>query len=136
MPFVLDTSLAMTWALKDEGYLIADSAIERLRADEAFVPNLWWYEVRNALLMNERRGRLNKEETAFFLHQLSRLSIKIDFLHNEDQVFALARRHKLTFYDSAYLEIAVRRSCQLATFDKALMRAARSEKVPLLDHQQ
>jgi predicted nucleic acid-binding protein len=133
MPFVLDASLAMTWAIEDEGHPIADVAIERLRVDEAFVPNIWWYEVRNSLLMNERRNRINKEDTAFFLHELSRLSIKIDFMHDQDQVLALARRHRLTFYDSAYLEIAIRRSCQLATFDKALMRAARSEKVPLLD---
>lgn len=133
MPFVLDASLAMTWAIEDEGHPIADIAIERLRVDEAFVPNIWWYEVRNSLLMNERRNRINKEDTAFFLHELSRLSIKIDFMHDQDQVLALARRHRLTFYDSAYLEIAIRRSCQLATFDKALMRAARSEKVPLLD---
>ncbi len=133
MPFVLDASLAMTWAIEDEGHPIADIAIERLRVDEALVPNIWWYEVRNSLLMNERRNRINKEDTAFFLHELSRLSIKIDFMHDQDQVLALARRHRLTFYDSAYLEIAIRRSCQLATFDKALMRAARSEKVPLLD---
>jgi predicted nucleic acid-binding protein len=133
MSFVLDASLAMTWAIEDEGHPIADVAIERLRVDEAFVPNIWWYEVRNSLLMNERRNRINKEDTAFFLHELSRLSIKIDFMHDQDQVLALARRHRLTFYDSAYLEIAIRRSCQLATFDKALMRAARSEKVPLLD---
>lgn len=132
MPFVLDASLAMTWALKDEGHQIADIAIERLRTDEAFVPNVWWYEVRNALLMNERRGRLNQEGTTFYLNQLARLSINIDFMHNQDQVFMLARRHRLTLYDSAYLEIAVRRSCQLATFDKALMRAARSERVSLV----
>lgn len=45
---------------------------------------------------------------------------------------ALARRHQLTVYDAAYLELALRRGALLATFDRALANAARAEKVPVL----
>ena len=45
---------------------------------------------------------------------------------------ALARSHRLTSYDAAYLELALRRGLPLATRDKALQAAARLEGVPLL----
>jgi predicted nucleic acid-binding protein len=37
---------------------------------------------------------------------------------------ALARKHNLTAYDAAYLELALRADCKLATLDTALARAA------------
>ena len=45
---------------------------------------------------------------------------------------ALARSHRLTSYDAAYLELALRRGLPLASRDKALQAAARLEGVPLL----
>jgi predicted nucleic acid-binding protein len=45
---------------------------------------------------------------------------------------ALARSHRLTSYDAAYLELALRRSLPLASRDKALQAAAQLEGVPLL----
>jgi len=45
---------------------------------------------------------------------------------------ALARRHRLTVYDAAYLELAQREGVPLATLDGALAAAARAEGVPVL----
>lgn len=45
---------------------------------------------------------------------------------------ALARSHRLTSDDAAYLELALRRSLPLAKRDKALQAATRLEGVPLL----
>jgi predicted nucleic acid-binding protein len=45
---------------------------------------------------------------------------------------ALARSHRLTSYDAAYLELALRRGLPLASRDQALQAAARAEGVPLL----
>jgi predicted nucleic acid-binding protein len=45
---------------------------------------------------------------------------------------ALAGKHGLTSYDAAYLELALRRGLPLATRDRELRKAARSERVPLL----
>jgi predicted nucleic acid-binding protein len=45
---------------------------------------------------------------------------------------ALARGHRLTVYDAAYLELALREDLPLATLDAALARAARVEAVPLI----
>jgi predicted nucleic acid-binding protein len=45
---------------------------------------------------------------------------------------ALARTHRLTSYDAATLELALRLGLPLASRDQALQAAARSEGVPLL----
>ena len=44
-------------------------------------------------------------------------------------VIALARRHRLTVYDAAYLELALRERLELATLDAALAEAARREGI-------
>ena len=44
----------------------------------------------------------------------------------------LAERHRLTLYDAAYLELALRRGLPLATLDRELRAAARGEKVKVL----
>jgi len=45
---------------------------------------------------------------------------------------ALGRKHKLTSYDAAYLELAMRRGVAPATLDKNLRKAAMMEGVPVL----
>jgi hypothetical protein len=47
---------------------------------------------------------------------------------DSDTTLQLARAHRLTIYDAAYRELAVRRHLALVTFDAALAAAARSEK--------
>ena len=44
----------------------------------------------------------------------------------------LARRHRLTVYDAAYLELAVRERLDLATLDENLAEAARREGVAVI----
>ena len=96
MPFVLDASIAVTWAFEDENHPEAALALDRLQADEARVPSLWWFELRNALLVNERRGRLTEAGTAGFLRDVARLAIALDRSPDETGVLTLARRHRLT----------------------------------------
>ncbi len=132
MPFVLDASIAACWAFQDEDDSIADLALERIRTDEALVPSLWWFEVRNILIVNERRGRLVEADTATFLRGLSRLGIVIDRATEESAVLTLARRYRLTVYDASYLELAQREAISLATLDKDLKAAAKAAGAALL----
>jgi predicted nucleic acid-binding protein len=69
---------------------------------------------------------------ARFLRDISRLAITIDASPNEAEVLTLARRHRLTVYDAAYLELAGREALQLATLDEELAAAARAEQVALV----
>lgn len=64
---------------------------------------------------------------------LGDLPIQFDRAAGSDGVMDLARRHRLTAYDAAYLELAQRERVPLATLDGALMRAASAESVALLD---
>ena len=132
MPFVLDASVAACWAFDDEDHPVAALALERVRTDEARVPSLWWFEVRNTLIVNERRGRLTENDTAAFLRGLARLGVTVDRSPVEADVLTLARRHRLTVYDAAYLELARRDGVPLATLDTALATAARAERHPML----
>ncbi len=132
MPFVLDASVAVCWAFDDEDHSVAELALERVRTDEARVPSLWWFEVRNTLIVNERRGRLTESDTATFLLGLARLRVTVDRSPNEADVLTLARHRGLTVYDAAYLELARREGAPLATLDAALATAARAERAPLL----
>lgn len=132
MPFVLDASVVACWAFKDEDHPRADLALIRIGTDEALVPSLWWFEVRNILVMNERRKRLTEIDTANFLKQISRLAIKTDRIPEEAAVLRLSRTRRLTVYDASYLELAQREGVPLATLDAHLARAARAESVGLI----
>jgi predicted nucleic acid-binding protein len=132
MSFVLDASVTACWAFADETDAIASLARRLLPLDTATSPSIWWFEVRNVLIVNERRGRITEPETLVFLGQLGQMPITIDATPNEADLLMLARRHRLTVYDSAYLELARRRGEPLATLDSKLKAAARAESVALI----
>jgi len=130
--FVLDASVVITWAMRDEDHPLADRAFLQVQATSAIVPAIWWYEIRNILILNERRNRITPLDCAQFLHDLSRFRIEVESPKDGTHVIDLARRHKLSVYDSAYLALAVRERLPLATLDKALEAAALAEGIPLL----
>jgi predicted nucleic acid-binding protein len=132
MAFVLDASITACWAFQDEDHPDAGLAFHRMRAEEAVVPCLWWFEVRNILVVNERRRRIAESDTAAFLLNLARLRVRLDRVPEEDAVLRLARTHRLSVYDAAYLELARREGLPLATLDADLRRAAAKEGVALL----
>ena len=132
MPFVLDASVTACWAFRDEEHPVADFARDHLLNEEAVVPSLWWFEIRNLLVVNERRGRLSEADSARFLRILGRLGIAQDLAPEESEVLRLARTYRLSVYDAAYLELAARNRIGLATLDSALARAAKQESVALV----
>lgn len=132
MAFVLDASVTACWAFEDEDHPDASLAFARMGAEEAVVPCLWWFEVRNILVVNERRRRIAECDTAAFLLKLSRLRIRLDRVPEEGAVLRLARTHRLSVYDAAYLELAQREGIPLATLDAELQKAAAGEGVALV----
>ncbi len=121
---VIDSSVFIAWCMGDEDNSAAGRVMLRVAEDGGVVPRIWWYELRNALLMNERCGRVSQQEVSDTLADSQALNIVIDDMHDETQVLHLARRFDLTVYDSAYLEVAIRRSLPLATLDERLRKAA------------
>jgi predicted nucleic acid-binding protein len=132
VPFVLDASIVGSWCLHDEDDPRANAAYELLYDDHALVPLQWWFEVRNVVLMGERRQRVSEAFAAAFLAKLARCPIELAALPEQSNVFTLARRHRLTFYDAAYLELAHRERIALATLDEDLANAARADGIALI----
>ena len=131
---VIDASVFLAWCLGDEEDPTADAAMQRVVADGGVVPHIWWYEVRNALLMNERRGRISPQQLSDTLADSQAMGIALDDEHDASLLLDLARRHDLTIYDAAYLEVAVRCSLPLATLDQRLHKAAEANGVVALRH--
>jgi predicted nucleic acid-binding protein len=131
MALILDTSAIMGLAFDDEDGQYSRGVIDHIAADGAVVPTLFWFEIRNCLLMAERRRRTAMDRTTAFLADLEPLNLEVDYLPQEVIVMGLARRHTLTIYDAAYLELAQRRNLPLATIDHALARAAVAAGVPV-----
>jgi predicted nucleic acid-binding protein len=127
MAFVLDASVAMRWAFPDEEDPVALTALQLLRNEPARVPAVWWFEVRNVLLINERRHRISEADTMNFLRFVSGLDIEIDRSPDDLAIVTLCRGHRLSAYDASYLELALRDAVPLATLDNRLAAAARRE---------
>ena len=133
--FVIDASIALTWCFEDEVTDATEAIGTRVDAEGAVVPDLWRLEVANALLLAERRGRLKWSSMQQRLELLAALPIAIDVetgIRAWTDTLLLARAERLTLYDAAYLELAIRRDVELATLDRDLRRAARKMGVDVL----
>lgn len=135
--FVLDNSVAMRWCFESGAHAHADNVLQQLESDdgEAFVPVLWRYEVSAVLARAQNTGVLTAQKVAEFLENLQALNIIVD-TDGSDRIFTdvhqLAITHRLTSYDAAYLELALRRNLPLATLDRDLLRACKTAGVSAL----
>jgi predicted nucleic acid-binding protein len=132
---VLDCSATLAWIYPDETTKPIQSVFEQVVERGALVPALWYVEIANSLTVALRAGRITEEERAASLMDLGDLDILSDDetgIRAWNDTIGLADRYKLTVYDAAYLELAVRSSLPLATLDNDLRKAARSAQVPLL----
>jgi predicted nucleic acid-binding protein len=132
--FVLDASVTLSWAFADESNPVAARARQILESPEgaAVVPILWWYEVRNILIVSERRSRITADGTSLFLAQLAQINITTAPVPSNDSLLDLARQNRLSVYDAAYLAIATELKLPIATLDRALVTAAALMNIPLL----
>jgi predicted nucleic acid-binding protein len=130
----IDASLVLAWCFQDEKSAAADGVLESVRDDGGAAPSLWPLEVANVLLAAERRGRIGRADVEVRLQRLADLPIEIDDETDRrawHDTLVLARAERLTVYDAAYLELAMRRGAVLATLDADLAKAAKRVGVPL-----
>ena len=123
---VVDASVALAWCFPDEGSKEADRILAALKGITILVPAVWTLEIANAILVGERRKRLKHPEILRFVALLESLSISQDsqtVSESVAKVLPLARG--LSAYDAAYLELALRNNCPVATLDTDLQRAAK-----------
>ena len=133
--YVLDCSVALTWFFEDETTAATDALYDVLPDADVYVAALWPLEVANVLTLAERRGRTSDAKIGQFVDRLSKQPITVDrqaidrsFTH----LMSLAKLRKLTVYDAAYLELAMRMGLPLATLDDELAKASKAEGVQLV----
>jgi predicted nucleic acid-binding protein len=132
---VLDASVALSWCFKNEATTVGDRVLERLADEAASVPTIWHLEIANVLALSERRGRITPANSIEFIALLGTLVIVIDEETPSralGRVLDLARAERLTAYDAAYLELAMRLAIPLASKDADLCDAAEHLGVPVL----
>lgn len=135
--FVLDCSVTMAWCFEDEAHEGAAHTLALLQEMTAIVPPIWSMEVMNVLRVAERKNRIDLSSADTFIGFLKALPIQLDIgfthLFNE-KLLRIARKHLLSTYDAAYLELALRSNSPMVSFDRNLCAAAKKEGVKLLHH--
>lgn len=132
---VVDASMTLAWHFRDEKTPQTHAVFAMTDDHAVVVPQHWFAEVANALVMGERRARATAADSAFFVERLADFDLTIDDLMPQEsiaRILPLARAHGLTVYDTFYLELAQRRGLPLASLDRDLCDAARSVGVTIL----
>ena len=133
--FVVDNSVVMSWCFKSEANKYGDAVLDILSESTALVPPIWPLEVVNVLLVAERRNRLKQVDSVRFITLLTQLPIVVELERPERKMkdlLALGRANDLSSYDAAYLDLAMRNDCPIATLDKKLIEAAENVDVTIL----
>jgi predicted nucleic acid-binding protein len=132
--FVVDASMALAWCFEDESKDSSDEILHRLLLEGGIAPAHWPLEIANALRFAAGSGRV--DEPAISRARMIVLDLPVDVLPVETStalgLIESARRHELTVYDAAYLELAAIRGVGIATLDKRLAAACRNAGVALI----
>ncbi len=135
MNFVLDNSVAMRWFFGDgkpNELAYARGVLDAMKRANAVVPTIWGLEVANVIAKAEAKGVVTEARSEAFLEMLNGVEIVADtatFARSLSETLQLARRYRLSAYDAAYLELALREGLALATLDDDLQKAAKKAGV-------
>src|SRR5258708_23362877 len=133
---VLDTCITMAWCFEDEATPYTEELLNLCADGTAIhVASIWPLEVTNVLLNAQRKGRVTEKRIQEFLEILLKLPIHIDQVLMKRAVYdirKLAQSHRLTSYDGAYLELALREDLPLASLDDDFKKAAVASAVLLI----
>jgi len=127
--FVADASVGVAWVHPAQATPQTEAMLQALY-DGAVVeaPALWPSEVANALLVLVRRKKLSASERHRSLIALQNLSVELDHEMSAlafTKLSTLAAEHRLSVYDAAYLELALRKKLPLGCKDGPLRAAAK-----------
>lgn len=124
---VIDASVALKWALRDEEIIPqAEALLDDLLAGKLLplVPTIFDYEIANTLKVAVSRARLSEVEAQTALEKFQLYSIeRVDFPPLQVSAFQLALRHQRSVYDSAYIALAQSLGLWCFTGDKRLFNA-------------
>ena len=131
---VVDASVSAAWFLEDETSSLTEAALDQVVRDGAAMPAVWAFEMANVLVIAERRGPVDPPPAPRNTVALLALPVHTDdadALSLVPAIVGLARAHRLSAYDAAFLELSVRTGLALATRDAGLRSAAEQLGVTL-----
>lgn len=131
---VLDASWTLGLLLREpEGEAAVLTAETVLAGAETLAPQIWRAEVVNGILHAVRRGRFSHNQVRPVLAEFARLPVSVEAEGFQPEVlFQLAAEQRISIYEVAYLELALRRGAGLVTLDRELQRAAQNTGVRLI----
>jgi predicted nucleic acid-binding protein len=122
---------------RDEESEYAEKILEVMGSSSVVVPRVGPFEVINGLLVGERRGRVTISQCWRFLNMIKHLAIDVDARTTQgvtfEELLEIGRNQRLSGYDAAFIEVALRHHLPLATLDKDMQRAAGELGIDLLD---
>jgi predicted nucleic acid-binding protein len=125
---VIDASLMIAWLLEESALALAPELNDLIERETFVVPAHWTAEIGNGLVTNLRRRRVSAEKIKQLIGECSFLEIAVEPVTSIAQlapITNLASAHNLTFYDAAYVQLALDRSIPLGTLDNRMRDAAR-----------
>lgn len=124
---VVDASAALAWLLESQSTAASEKFLARSTEFWLIAPDIFLWEVHNAMLTVERRGRLPSGAHLRASSLIEQYAIKTatPFTAEEVSVQAeIARSLGLSLFDSTYLTLAQDLSCDLASRDGNLIKVA------------
>jgi predicted nucleic acid-binding protein len=130
MNYVVDCSFTSALFLPDESSETVRNFFLKLdKRDILHAPFLWWYETNNVLNISMKRKRINQVDIVTILDLLDQLKLDIDYSIGTDlskDILRLGQTYNLSFYDAAYIELAIRKKAHLMSFDNEIISASKS----------
>ena len=124
--FILDCSVYMSWCLNEDTIKASSKILNSITKKGIIVSSLWVYEVTNTLTVSVRRKKLTVADARGLINDIQLLPIEFDKPTTESMfgIFNIANEHKLSAYDAAYIELALRTNMQIASFDKEVIKVS------------
>lgn len=125
---VVDTSVLIKWFKSDDEDLVEEALKLRDRVDreaiQVYAPDLLMYEIGNVLV---RKTDLGDDGVADVLEAIagSRLILAPPEPALNRRGARIARTHNVSFYDAAFVALAIALDCPMVTADKQLVSRTR-----------
>lgn len=132
--FVLHTSVALPWVVRDVSNIYSSDVLNALVRTTAIVPESWLIDLAEVAMSFELDGWYSAARVSEHLMVLDGYPILVDDETNRrawSDIFHLARTYSIPVHSAAYLELALRLKLPLATTDATLSRSALVAGVPI-----
>lgn len=124
--FVVDNSVAIAWAYPQQATDYTEALLDRSGGSVLYTAFIWPAEFANATHTLVNRSVLSEELGSEMLLLGESFGLLVERAPALSRLYRISRQHRLSAYDAAYLELAMRMNIPLATRDAALKASAES----------